>query len=544
MSKNRNRYHWLKNLTALYGLMLLFACASVQSPMGGPKDTEAPRVVSENPKNMTRNFKAKTIEFEFNEFIRLNNEANEVSISPALERFPLFKARKQYLDITFEDTLEQNTTYTINFGKAVGDVNENNILTNYTYVFSTGDKIDSLSIQGQVVSAVTQEAQKDVTVFILPVRQDSLFGKRRASIFTTTDTAGTFKLNNLREDTYRIYALREPTGGDRIYNAGNEEIGFLIDSIKLTKDTANLKLQVFQEVPEDLRITDRKIENDGRITIVFNRPAEKPEVRVIDPPALDAKKATEFALKSDSALIWIPEMTFDSLKVAVAENGKNIDTVLLRRNKRDTYNRTISIVESIPNGRLKPGTDLVLTTSTPVTAFDPKQFSLLEDSVAVSGLQINRINGSARKFSVKYPWRAERNYDLKISEGAFTDIYGTKSRETTKKFILDDPENYGNLTIRVTPTDTAGTYLIQLLNMERNVLRTDSIPPSGRIDYQGYPTGKYLIRFVLDENRNGRWDTGSLKEKRQPEKIYNYQKTLTLRPNWDLEEPVTIPKDL
>src|SRR5690606_20809789 len=94
---------------------------------------------------------------EFDELIKLNNETNEISITPELERFPNLKIKKQVLDISFQDTLEKNTTYTINFGKAVGDVNENNLLKNYTYVFSTGNMIDSLSISGTAKSMEAKE---------------------------------------------------------------------------------------------------------------------------------------------------------------------------------------------------------------------------------------------------------------------------------------------------------------------------------------------------------------------------------------------------
>ncbi|HEY0899838.1 MAG TPA: Ig-like domain-containing domain [Sphingobacteriaceae bacterium] len=501
-----------------------------------------PKVVRENPENLTRNFKAKSIVLEFDEFIKLNNEANEVAITPALDRFPIFKARKENLDITFEDTLEKNTTYTINFGKAIGDVNENNILTNYTYVFSTGPNIDSLILSGSVQDALTKEKLKDVTVFILPTRQDTLFGKKRASIFTTTDTAGNFRLTHLREDTYRIYALKEQQGGDRIYNSRSEDIGFVASPITLTKDSTNILLQVFNEVPDNLSVTDRKIENDGRITMVLNRPAKEPSIRIAEPAGLDNRKTVEFTTKTDSALIWLPEMTFDSLKVVLSEQNKPVDTITLRRNKRDTYTRTILLGDNLSGGRLRPGTDLILTASAPIASINNQAFTLLQDSVATTGLQVTRVEGSSRKFMIRYPWRLNRSYILNLADNAFTDITGTRSRKSQKQFTLDDPENYGNLTLRVTRPDTLTNYLVELLDPENLVLKTDSVPANGVVEYRGYPTGKYGIRIVYDINKNGRWDTGNLKDKRQPEPVFTIEKQLTLRPNWDLEEVITIPK--
>lgn len=269
--------------------LLLFGCASVQSPTGGPKDTKPPKVIIETPKNLTRNFKVKKIVIEFDEFIKLANEFTEISISPAMDEMPIFKARREELEITFEDTLEINTTYTINFGKAITDVNESNILTNYTYVFSTGPNIDSLSISGSVTSALTKEKLKDVTVFILPVKQDSLFGKKKANIFTTTDSSGNFKLQNLREDSYRVYALKEQ-GGDRIFNSASDEIGFLNDTLILNKDTTGLELEVFKQDAQSFNIQERKIEPDGRLSIAFNKPLIDPSLKILGQETLDGKK--------------------------------------------------------------------------------------------------------------------------------------------------------------------------------------------------------------------------------------------------------------
>jgi len=182
MANSLNKAFSIYYFTWLVLLFLISACASVQSPTGGPRDTDPPKIVKETPKNLTRNFSATEIQIEFDEFIKLVNEYTEISISPAIDIPPVYKARKQILEIKFDQKLEEKTTYTINFGKAITDVNESNVLKNYTYVFSTGNEIDSLSIGGNVINSITREKLKDVTVFILPVRQDSLFGKKKASI--------------------------------------------------------------------------------------------------------------------------------------------------------------------------------------------------------------------------------------------------------------------------------------------------------------------------------------------------------------------------
>src|ERR1700744_2800189 len=164
-------------------IMLIFAffgCANQVRPQGGPKDVTPPILLKATPPNSTRHFNAKTIRLDFDEFFKLNNQFTEITMSPTPEKQPEFKIKQKSLVINLKDTLEKNTTYVINFGKSIADVNEGNILKNFTYVFSTGPHIDSLRITGNVKNVQTQAKEKDVTVFIFPVKQDSaMFGKKK-----------------------------------------------------------------------------------------------------------------------------------------------------------------------------------------------------------------------------------------------------------------------------------------------------------------------------------------------------------------------------
>jgi len=529
----------IPGLVFFYSLFLI-SCASVQSPTGGPRDTIQPAIVKELPKNLTRNFIGSKIEIEFDEFVKLSNEFTEISVSPSMDIPPAYKAKKEILQISFEEKLQKNTTYTINFGKAIADVNEGNILKNYSYVFSTGAQIDSLSISGKVINSLTKQKLKDVTVFILPISQDSLFGKKKASFFTTTDTSGSFKLSNLREDKYRIYALNEQ-GGDRIYNGNSEEIGFLNQVINLDKDTSNIELKVFKEVPRIFSITDRKIETDGRLTLVFNKPILNPSLIILEPAGLNETKTVEFSNTRDTALIWLPELTFDSIKVAVNSDKKGLDTVVLRRNKRDTYTPSVSITDNIVGTKIRPGSELAIKFSSPIKSYDNKLINLLEDSVAIKNFELVKNEKNPRVYNIKYPWKLKKQYILRLENNSFSDILGNKTKVYAKKFDLDSEDNYGSISIKITVPDTSKNYIIQWLNDDDKTLRQDKISKNILLNYTRYPTAKYKIRVIYDENNNGEWDTGNVILKKQPENTWTFEKTISLRPNWDLEENITIP---
>jgi hypothetical protein len=410
------------------------------------------------------------------------------------------------------------------------------------YVISTGKEIDSLSISGTVVNTLTKKPVLDATVFLLPVSQDTLFGKTRASLFTSTDSSGNYSLKYLRANTYNIYAIFEEGGGDKIYNSAKEQIGFMNSSIKLQKDTSGFNIELFKEQPKNFRVTDRKIEKDGRMTFIWNRQLEKPGIQILQPAELNTSKVVEFRPTNDTAFVWTSSMEFDSISVAVQDKNVGVDTVLIRRGKRDTYNRSIAIESNASGGRLKPGSDLSLTFSAPLKSIDPKKISLLQDSVPVTGLRITRDSISSRRIILRYPWKDEKKYILNLAEDAFTGVYGGANKVTTINFSKDVEENYGTLSLAVTVPDTSSNYLVEVLTDKDISLSTTATRKSTTLNFPTLPVGKYSVRVIYDKNNNKKWDTGSVSERRQPELVWNLPTEIALRANFEIEEKLVIPK--
>lgn len=532
----------VKNIALFLCIILVAACASLQTPQGGPRDLTAPKVLEENPKNLSTNFTGKTIEITFDEYFKLNSEFTEVSISPAQEIPPVLKIKQKTLIINFKDSLEANTTYTINFGKAIQDVNESNVLKNYSYVFATGDQLDSLQISGKVISSTDNKEVKDITVFIIPVSRDSIFGKKKPSIYTATDSAGNFSLKNLKEDNYRIYALKE-NGADRIYNSPNEEIAFLKDSINLNKDTAGILLKLFKEVPERFRTTEQKLENDGKIKLIFNRPIVKPNISFLENDKIQ-NPVIEFNPKGDSLSVWLSEIAFDSLKLVINEDKTPLDTITFRRGKKDEYKRNILFSNNLSAGKISPKQPLILTFNLPIANIDESKIGLYVDSVKLEGLTVKKLPLSERNYEVQYKWQTKKPYTLVFEEDAVTDIYGTTNQALKLSFALDEVENYGNLSLKVNKTDSTKNYILQLTNDKGDIYRQTAITePSTTINYNYIPSNKYWVKIIEDSNNNGEFDTGNLRLKRQPEKVYIFDKEIVTRANWDREEVIAIPKE-
>jgi 5-hydroxyisourate hydrolase-like protein (transthyretin family) len=540
---NQIRLIFFKNIFPFLLIFVIFSCANRQLPQGGPRDRTPPKLLKATPENSTRNFKAKQIRLDFDEFIKLANQNTEITLTPTPVKTPEYNVRKKSLIIDLKDTLEKNTTYVINFGKAIQDVNEGNILKNFTYVFSTGIHIDSLGISGTVINNETLEYEKDATVMLFTLKQDSLlFGKKRPTVYTTTDSAGNFSLNNLHPGIYRLYALKEKTA-NKIYDNDNELIAFLKKDLHLRKDTSNVQLRLFKQTPEKFRLVDRRFDADGKMFFSFNRPLDNPSLQIVYPNELNDQKIVDINKNKDTVALYMKNMNFDSIRVAFLENGKPLDSTSLRKGKKETFQRTLLLHDDLNDGKLKPGAPFIIGANYPIDNYETALMSLKEDSTDVTTFTITRDTGNLKSFNLKYRWKQNSNYTLTFEAGAFTNIYGDKNKRQQKKFMLDKPENYSQLTLSVTVPDTGKTYVVQLLNFSKVLVRSTVIHGDSKIVYKNFITGKYYVSVVYDDNNNGKWDSGNLKKRTQPEYIWVNKDAITLRPNWEQETPITIPRE-
>ncbi len=527
----------------IFVLFIIAGCASVQAPTGGPKDIEPPKLVNVTPKNLTTNFNAKKIKFVFDEYIKLQNEFREITYSPEIESIPLIKQSGKEIEITFEEALLPNSTYTINFGNAIVDVNEGNILKNFTYVFSTGPVLDSLSISGKVINSFSSLPEKDILVFIIPFAQDSTFGKKKPAIFTRTDTSGNYSLKNLREDTYSIYALQDKNA-DRLYQQGIEEIGFIENPIKLDKDIDSINFNLFLEKPLAFRNLEKKINPDGTIFLTFNRGINNPFIKIINPPSADAGKIISFSKTLDTAKIWVKELTFDSLRIAINEQDTLLQSLSISRGKRDTYSSNLTPIYHLEDGiKVNPNSPLKLEFTLPIIGISKDKIILKEDSTTRTNFTIDYDSLNNQNVLINYNWKDKAKYELILNEGAVKSLYNYSNKSTSKRFEKATTKDYGRLdvTFKIGDTTKKIGYLIEMIDQNKDLIQSTYITKDTTIIYNNKKVGKYFIRIVYDSNNNRSWDTGSLKERRYPEKIWYDPRSFTIRTNWEVKETILIP---
>lgn len=250
----------IKRLCSIVFVVLLIAisigsgvgCANIIPPEGGPKDTLPPVLVSATPADSTRNFNSRRIVLEFDEYVDLRDIQNNLLFTPTFETNPVIEAKLRTLTIRLRDSLEPNTTYTFNFGNAVQDINENNILRDFVYTFSTGPYLDSLTLRGHVELAETGTIDTTLSVLLHTALDDSAVAKSRPRYVARLNGNGDFLFRNLPADTFAIYVLGD-AGIARRYTSKSQLFAFA-DRPVTTPDTGRITLYAYRETPPEAPI--------------------------------------------------------------------------------------------------------------------------------------------------------------------------------------------------------------------------------------------------------------------------------------------------
>jgi hypothetical protein len=207
-------------------------CAQIGSPTGGLKDTLAPKIVFANPAVYSVNFKTNKITLNFDEYINVVDINKNLLVSPYPKKTPAVTFKNKTITIKLKDSLKANTTYSLNFGNAVVDVHEGNIYKNLTYVFSTGPKIDSLMLTGNVILAETGSVDSNMLVLLYPGNaDDTAVQKLKPEYIAKMTRGGKFAFKNLPSGNFKIYAL-DDGNGSKTYDALTEPFGFIDSTVK------------------------------------------------------------------------------------------------------------------------------------------------------------------------------------------------------------------------------------------------------------------------------------------------------------------------
>ena len=547
-------------------LAIITSCANIGMPTGGPKDVAPPKVLKSIPKNYSTQFKGKEIEITFDEFVKFRDLNSQLLISPPLKNTPDIKIKGKNIVIKINDTLRENTTYTMFFGDAIVDLNEENILASYEFVFSTGTVLDSLTMTGRVLNAFTQKPEKDIYVMLYDKYDDSVPIKEKPYYLAKTKEDGEFVMNNLRDMSYKVFALKDANNNLK-FDQPNEKIAF-IDSLvtarmkpvllkkdSLHKDTLKLDslnraivhdknlyikdLNLFEEVDSVQRVTKADYLHKGQLIFTFRFPVKDLEII----PQFEAKKEwklEEMNATRDTLFYWLLDPSMDSCKFIIKDNNKTLDTVNLKHRQKVTTKKKSTVAPGVIlstniSGMFDFNNYIVLTAPNPIESINPKNILLIEDKDSLHP-KISFTDSLHRRIMLNHKLKQGINYKLYVPDSIIKDVFGMYNDSLGIPFRVNNVEDIGNFIINITLDSTSAPYIVQLLSEKEDIIEQHVITKGTTIKYQYLKPGSYLLKAIYDQNNNGKWDTGKYIKHQQPEKLIYFPDKITIRANWDVEE--------
>lgn len=519
----------------------LWQCARRGSPSGGPKDITPPQLIKTEPDSMTINFKAKRIRLYFDEFIKLQDIQNQLIVSPPLKYQPEIKPQGgagKYLELKFKDTLRENTTYTINFGQSVQDNNEGNPSSFLTYVFSTGDYIDSLKVSGVITDAFKRKADAFISVMLYEIdtayTDSTIFQRPPNYITNTLDSTVIFRLRNLKEGRYKLFALKDEAKNN-VFDQNVDKIAYMEDTLTLPSDSTYL-LTLFKEVP-NYTMAVPSLASKNRIQFGYFGDVTDIEITPLTslPDSVNTKILKE--RDKDTLNYWFTPFAMDSIVFTVTnEKAKVIDTFTVKSRKVGPDSLQLNPNQ---NGSLNFNDPFYIGSNTPLMALDKTKISMMDqDSVAVSFA--TGLDTLENKVDFNFKVEPNQNYQLDLLPGAITDFFGETNDTIVYNLSTQSYADLGNLRFNIEADSSAYPLIVELIDEQGKLKREIFAAEEKPLEFNNIEPAKYFIRVIFDKNANQKWDTGDYLKKRQPEKVSYYPDTVEVRANWELEETFRI----
>lgn len=592
MENQMNNSKSLYYIFIIIAAAVMYSCANIGNPSGGPIDKTPPIFMRSNPTPNAVNVKDRKIEIFFDEIVTLKDPSTKIIVSPAQTEMPRMSALGRKVTVELVDSLLPNTTYTIDFSNSIQDNNEGNAIDNFAFAFSTGSVIDSMRVSGYVLDSRTLEPMQSVVVGLQSNLADSAFHKEKLQRVALTNDRGQFTIRNVSPGSYHIFALKDL---DRDYKFGNptEDIAFL-DSIIVpsigSREAADTVYNDLNEIDTIMRATrpayfpndillsmfneDRKSQylannlrvDSTRISLTFAAASDTlPSLSIVgrnDVP--DQWYTLERSQTNDTLTYWIrpPHLvSADTLMVATTylrtDTASNLSwgtdtlkfTFQRQKAKKKKKNEETDSLEQIrfmelhplANGTQEVYAPLLLQTGTPIERYSREAFHLQRKlqndtifypaeikSIALRDSTLNR-----RDLMLKVDWEPGAAYKLAVDSLAMTDIYGLQTKPLKVDFNVRKMEEYGNIVFNIPAVRDSA--IVELLDgTEKIVLRAPV--KNQRAELLNLLPGKYYARLFIDRNGNGKYDTGNYDMHLQPEETVYYPGAINLKKNWDVEQ--------
>lgn len=533
----------MKRLLLLFIVsFLVHSCARVGSPVGGPKDSLAPKFLSSNIDTTRINVKRdiRELRLDFDEYVTLKDINKNLIISPPIKKIKRIlpsNIANKYVLIQWEDTLQANTTYNFNFGNSIADNNEANILRYFNFAFSTGDKLDDLYASGEIKDALaikknTTTNGNKLVVGLYQVK-DTMNYKQKPYYITKVDDDGYYELNYLSPGKYRIIAF-EDENENSVYDPGTEKIGFQKEPVDIQKSVSGLNLKVYPS-KKPFKYVEMK-ESPGGVLMKFEGNPAEVKVLALNDKLTDIK--VTHRSKSDSVNIW-----FDAVKTKVGQPvTEKLEFSYNADNKKDTvslfykYNAKNAMDISSDNGgsALAPKSDFKILSTYALDKIDPEKWLLKSDSLTTQQFTAKISETNPYQIIVQSDFITGKKYQLTIPKETVSSYYTKNTKSKRFDFDVDKIENFGSLEFVLQNAPTA-PYWIQLLDSADKIVY-QKYTKGDKVKFDILKPGEFIIRILVDNNENKYWDEADFTKEIFAEDAYIFYKKVIIRPLWETRE--------
>ena len=518
----------------LASLLLLTNCAKRGTITGGDKDTIAPKIIYSSPDNFSTNFKGNEIKINFDELIKVKDINKQLIISPPMKKQPIIVPQgsaSKYISIKILDTLAPNTTYSFNFGQSITDNNEGNPYSQFKYVLSTGSYIDSLTVVGKVKDAYEQKPDSFISVMLYDAKtftDSTVYKETPLYITSTLDSLKVFSLENLKEGSYKIIALKDKANNNK-FNPDTDKIGFIEYPITIPT-TDMFELELFQE-KRPFKAEKPTQESNNKLFLGYQGDFKNTSITASYNNKEVPIKIGKFPSKDkDSVQIFYPNVKMDSIQIAV-KNGtysKKFTSKLKNLKESDSLK-----IENKTGGVLAFRDAFVLKTTTPVVTIDESKIILKnKDSVAVKFT--SKYHDFDQEIAFDFKKEENEKYTLELLPGAIKDFYDRPNDSLKFNFATKQLSDYGNLKINLINVKRF-PIIIELLDKNEVLYKATSTKETS-IYFETIDPKLYTIRIIYDDNSDNEWTTGNYLAKKQAEEIIYFPKLIDVRANWDVEQ--------
>jgi len=523
-------------LVATLTALLVGGCAQVREITGGPKDDHGPELVGAAPSQGSTRFTGNRFVLRFDERVQVKRPTAGLLVSPPIDPPPTIRlAGPREVEVRWTAPLRENTTYSFAVGDAIQDLTEGNPATGLTYTFSTGDALDSLMIAGTVRHAYTLAPQEGALVMAYELGDTAAFTNGRPAFATRTDKQGAFALRHLPNRAFHVCALKDLNGNYR-FDLPAEEIAFAAaasmpfafgDSL-----ARPLLLHSFQETSATQRVLAASVTDDRAWRIVLAKSAERIGVRDIAREGGKLSWSQEWNARRDTVLLWPSDtMALSEGRFELTTEEGALDTLRYRALKPMPY----ALAVRADKNSATEASMVRIRAARPIAAFNPQLAHFTADSMLVA-CAMERDSIDARSLIVRAQGQLPANAQLVLLPRSLRDIY--EGSHDTLRFAAGAAaaNSLGLLRVSLTADDATQRHaLIELLDARGIAIRNQSGLIQGeRVAWERLEPGNHTLRLIVDTNGNGRWDPGSWREQRQPERVHLHGETIQVRAGWDL----------